>query len=98
MKDLKYRFNNDHHLNENIYHDAIRLFDRIVAICDNYNVVPGDVNHMKYYNWSRDHINRCYKMLRELKLVDYVPYHRRTTLKFLGDYAYLNKYIKKEDI
>ena len=96
MKDLKYRLNDNHHFNENIYHDAIRLLDRITILCRLHNFIPSDANLMHYFYWNKDHLNRCFQMLKEMGKVDYARNHRRTTLKFLGEYEFLNKY-KKED-
>ena len=94
MKDLKYRYNGNNHFNEKVYHDAIRLIDRITVLYRLHNFIPNDDSLIHYFCWTRDHLNRCYQMLKEMKVVDYARNHRRTTLKFLGDYEFLNK---KED-
>lgn len=99
MKDLKYRYNGNNHFNEKVYHDTIRLMDRYMTFYDYHRSLPTDDEMMRYFGWTKDHLNRCYQMLKELGVVDYARNHRRTTLRFLGDYEGLNALIriKKKD-
>ena len=95
MKDLRYRYNGNNHFNENVYHDTIRLMDKIVVFYKLHGIIPTDDMIIHTYHWTRDHINRCYQMLKEMGVVTYARNHRRTTLQFLDKYKYLNE--KKKD-
>lgn len=91
MLDLKYRFNGNKHFNKNVYYDSLKLLDRIIQFYKNSKIFPSDENNMKYFKWNNDHINRCYQMMKEMGIVTYARNHRRTTLSFLDEYAYLNE-------
>ena len=99
MKNLKYRYNDNHHFNENVYHDTVRLMDRFIGFYQRHRQLPSDDENMMFFHWTRDHLNRCFQMLKEMGVVTYARNHRRTTLKFLGEYENLNSLIgnKKED-
>lgn len=96
MRDLKYRYNDNHHFNETIYHDTIRLMDRFMMFHQRNRLLPTDEENMKFFGWTKDHLNRCFQMMREMGIVDYVRNHRRTTLKFLGEYSTLNGFIQNK--
>lgn len=85
----------NHHFTSKVFEDSQRLLIRFQTFAQKGNMLPNDDANMKYFNWSKDHLDRCYQLLKEVKVVDYVRNHRRTTLKFLGEYAYLNNFIIK---
>ena len=94
-RDKKSLYKN-HHFNENIYNDCIRLLKRIQTFAQKGSILPTDEMNMKYFHWTKDHLNRCYQMMKAAGVLTYSRNNRRTTLRFLGDCEYLNKFILKE--
>lgn len=88
------KFDN-HHFSSKVLEDSQRLLVRFHTFVQKGNCIPTDEMNLRYFNWSKDHLNRCYQFLKEAKVVDYARNHRRTTLKFLGEFAYLNDFIIK---
>ena len=91
-RDNKSMYGN-HHLNDKVFEDCKKLLQRCMAFAQKGHLIPTDEMNMKHFGWSKDRINRCYQMLKMAKIVDYSRNNRRSTLKFLGDYAYLNKFM-----
>lgn len=87
--------NCNHHFTENIFKDADRLLKRCQNFAQKGNMLPDDEMNMRYFNWSKDHLDRCYQLLKTVNVVDYSRNNRRHTLKFVGDYAYLNEFMIK---
>ena len=87
--------NGNHHFTENIFRDTEKLLKRCQTFAQKGHNIPNDDANMKYFGWSKDHLDRCYQLLKTVNVVDYAPFHRRTTLKFIGDYDYLNEFIVK---
>lgn len=86
----------NHHFTKKVFEDAERLLTRYNVLATNTNFIPDDKAMMKYFNWSKDHLDRCFQLLRTLGVVSYSRNNRRHTLKFLGDYEYLNELLNKK--
>ena len=86
----------NHHFTKKVFEDAERLLKRCQNFAQKGNMIPNDEMNMKYFGWSKDHLDRCYQLLKLVNVVSYVSFHRRTTLKFIGDYEYLNKFLIKK--
>ena len=83
----------NHHFTENTFKDAEKLLKRCQVFAQKGNNIPSDDANMKHFNWSKDHLDRCYQLLKTVNVVDYSRNNRRHTLKFIGDYEYLNKFL-----
>ncbi len=95
-----YRFACDksHHFTKTVYNDCFKLLDRFHYFYSKQKTLPTDEETIQYFHWSKDHLHRCYQMLKEMNIVSYARNHRRTTLRFHGKFACLNDYLpKKED-
>lgn len=86
-------FDKNHHLNKNVYHDCFKLLDRCHRFYLQQRTLPTDSENMKYFGWTKDHLDRCYQMLKKLGVVSYSRNNRRHTLKFLGKFYCLNEYL-----
>lgn len=83
----------NHHFTKKTFEDAERLLKRCQSFAQKGSCIPTDEMNMKYFKWSKDHLDRCYQLLKTVKVVNYAPFHRRTTLEFLGEYKYLNDFL-----
>ena len=83
----------NNHFSKNTFEDAEKLLRRVISFAQQGHNLPSDEMNMKYFKWSKDHLDRCYQLLKTVHVVDYSRNHRRTTLKFIGDYDYLNKFL-----
>ena len=89
-------FYENHHFSKSVEKDCYRLMDRYKLFYEKKNLLPTDEANMKFFGWTKDHLNRCFQMLKEIGVVDYSRNNRRSTLKFLGKYSCLNGYLIKQ--
>ena len=87
----------NNHFTKKVFEDSERLLTRYEILAKNNNHVPTDIEIMKYFNCTKDHLDRCFQLLRTVGVVSYSRNNRIHTLKFLGDYAYLNDYLLKKE-
>ena len=92
-KNCSYFGDENHHFTKNINADANRLLNRLELFYTKGRHFPTDEENMRYFGWTKDHINRCYQLLKAQKLVDYARGHRRTTLQFKAKYSIFNDWV-----
>ena len=85
---------NNHHFSKKVRDDSIRLMERFHFFYLKHGLMPNDENNIKYFHWSKDHLNRCFQFLKEMGVLTYSRNNRRTTLKFLGEYQRYNGYLQ----
>ena len=81
---------NNHHFSKKVVDDSGLLMNRFYFFYLKGALLPSDENNMKHFNWSKDHLNRCFQFLKEMGVLTYSRNNRRTTLQFLGEYQRYN--------
>lgn len=84
----------NNHFTRRVKDDSLLLLDRYIFFYQKSGLIPNDEGMLKYFRWTKDHLNRCYQYLKEIGVLTYARNNRRHTLQFLGDYARLNRVVK----
>lgn len=84
----------NHHFSKKVFEDSQRLLTRCNMLGVKTHRIPNDASLMMYFGWTKDHLDRCYQLLKSVGVVDYAKGHRRSTLHFIGEYEYLNAYLQ----
>ena len=84
----------NHHFSKKVFEDSQALLTRCTILGTQKNYIPNDASLMMYFSWTKDHLDRCYQLLKTVGVVDYARNNRRSTFKFVGEYEYLNAYLQ----